>query len=1272
MSGCIADKGKISVSMKQKDTTSVAVLNANVATVQIINNQLVITGSGFNDVSEIKVKGNSLNQSFTIESKTSTKIIANSLSTFSFDVAKIFNLILSDANASATFPIDFSLCNASLNGIGFNCAVTAIDKDVLSYDAVSGKWKPRAATGINYLGAFNASTNPPVPTPKPFPSAGSYYIVSADGMIGTTSFVVGDWLISNGTVWQKIGNSTLVTSVFSRTGNVVAQEGDYNLDKLTDVDLSVAPVSGKVLKYNGSHWVAADDLSGGGAGSVVSSSIADGAVTDAKIVAVAASKITGTINSSQILDGTIVNADINTAAAIDYSKLNIPATSIPYAKLNIADGDIPAAKISGLTAVTTVLATTIVDADSTHSPDGNAVFDALGLKLDTAGGALTSAGTITNVPDPVAPLDVSNRQYVDTKLSKTGGTISGSLSVDTSVLLKGTTNYVTLKADAATAAYTLTLPASAGTSGQVLTTNGASPAILSWTTPSASGGAGTVTQVTGSGAISVSNTTTTPAITIATANTTTTGALSSTDWNTFNSKATGTLADGSIFIGNNLNVATARAVTGDVTITNAGVTSIGADKVLDSHIAANTISPSKLNGTRTIASYLRGDNTWSDFATDVRSVTLGTVTPTSATPYSPVSTGDTLSVAFNKTQGQLNYVAANAITKDGTNFLTGTTAIQGITARLTVPTPLIANLNDATNVQYVSTAISDAMAAGAWTVSGANVYRGAGNVGIGTTTTSSALSFGGTAAQKIAMERTTTADAVGNSLTLQAGGATATGATNRAGGNLILSSGISTGNKGSSILLQTAAVGSPGTTSNTPTTKVTITPEGNMGLGFTPWNAFGIYRLNGETTGDFISDNSDNVARYPSFRILNYGGSPAGSIGNPAFTLINSRGTNGSTTPVQAGDALGAFSFNGGTNVNGSYAEGASIWGTATENFTSTANGGNLSFYTTANATKIPKIRMFIDQNGYVGVNTIAPTTQMQVNGTVKATAFQGDGSALTGVSAGASGTDGLVQFASGGALSSSSGLRFISPGALALGPLSSNYNTSGSFYINDASSARAQIMLRNTITGNADGDGSNFAAVFNDLVIANYEAGYMGFLTSNTERMRILANGNVGIGVTTTTYKLEVNGSVAGTTAYATTSDERFKKDITKIPNALERLTSLDGVYYFFRNDEFPDKNFSHHREMGVIAQKVEKIFPEAVSKDEKGFRSVAYTMLIAPIIESIKEIKGWLIGHDQELLRHKREIASVKEQNAKLLEENAAIKSYLCSRDPKASICK
>ena len=466
---CVADQGKVSINLKRKKqeiTAPSTIAGASVSSVQIINHQLVITGSGLDAVDNVVVDGQSFNESFLIESKTATKIIANSVKAFSFDISKLFNLILSDANASATFPIDFSLCNATLNGKGFNCSIAAQDKDVLSYDLATNKWKPRSINGLSYQGSWDATDPLPATT-----TAGDYFIVS----VASAPYGVGDWIVWNGGNYDQINNSSTITSVFGRTNAIVATEGDYNLNLLTDVNIPTTPAVGKVLKFDGTHWVAGDDLSGGGAASVTSAEIANSAVTDAKIDTVSASKITGTLTSAQIADGAIVNADINAAAAIDYSKLNIPAGSIPYAKLNIANGDIPAAKISGLPAATSVLATTIVDADTTHAPDGNAVFDALGLKLNLTGGIL-SIGTISGVPTPTNSDDVANKGYTDTrdalKLAKAGDTMSGVLTLDSDLKIKGGANYVTVKGHATSATYNLVLPVNGGTNGYVLATDG--------------------------------------------------------------------------------------------------------------------------------------------------------------------------------------------------------------------------------------------------------------------------------------------------------------------------------------------------------------------------------------------------------------------------------------------------------------------------------------------------------------------------------------------------------------------------------------------------------------------------------------------------------------------------------------------------------------------------------------------------------------------------------------------------------------------------------
>jgi len=115
-----------------------------------------------------------------------------------------------------------------------------------------------------------------------------------------------------------------------------------------------------------------------------------------------------------------------------------------------------------------------------------------------------------------------------------------------------------------------------------------------------------------------------------------------------------------------------------------------------------------------------------------------------------------------------------------------------------------------------------------------------GNVGLGTTSPTNLLSFGGNAARKMWMERHTTANTAGNNLTIQSGGATAT-ATDKNGGDLILSSGTATGTGSSKVSIYTATAASTGTADNAPTVKVTVLGSGYMGIGtVTPTNLFNV------------------------------------------------------------------------------------------------------------------------------------------------------------------------------------------------------------------------------------------------------------------------------------------------------------------------------------------------------------------------------------------------------------------------------------------------
>jgi hypothetical protein len=92
----------------------------------------------------------------------------------------------------------------------------------------------------------------------------------------------------------------------------------------------------------------------------------------------------------------------------------------------------------------------------------------------------------------------------------------------------------------------------------------------------------------------------------------------------------------------------------------------------------------------------------------------------------------------------------------------------------------------------------------------------------------------------------------------------------------------------------------------------------------------------------------------------------------------------------------------------------------------------------------------------------------------------------------------------------------------------------------------------------------------------------------------------------------LETTGNIRGLAFYYT-SDGRLKKDITPISDSLDKLEKLNGVYFNWKDNNKPS--------MGLIAQDVEKVFPEAVSTNtENGMKSVDYGKMVAPLIEAVK----------------------------------------------------
>ena len=243
---CNYDRGTIVVTQQNK------VLS--IARIALVDNQFVLTGKNLQNVKTVKIKEGSTEVLLAVESVTATKIIANTLTNVTFSAGKFFEFILATSEASSTVNVNFSLCDSSLNGKGFNCSIAANDKDVLSFDATTNKWVPRNVNGLNYKGTFSAAGGV---DPGGSPDAGDYYIITVAGTINSVTYAVGDWISYSGDEWQKIANARTVLSVFGRTGNITARKGDYDLSNLTDVDFtSRTPVAGDVLKFVGGKWSA--------------------------------------------------------------------------------------------------------------------------------------------------------------------------------------------------------------------------------------------------------------------------------------------------------------------------------------------------------------------------------------------------------------------------------------------------------------------------------------------------------------------------------------------------------------------------------------------------------------------------------------------------------------------------------------------------------------------------------------------------------------------------------------------------------------------------------------------------------------------------------------------------------------------------------------------------------------------------------------------------------------------------------------------------------
>ena len=439
---------------------------------------------------------------------------------------------------------NISVTGGSMSGVTISdyvaTATKGVANGVASLDGsgtVPVSQLPAAVLGaLSYQGTWNASTNTPTLTSS-VGTKGYYYVVNVAGstnLNGITDWVVGDWAVFNGSVWQKVDNTDAVTSVNGYTGTVV----------LTAADVSAVPYTGATgaVDLNAKSLVNVSNL---GVGTTVVPTIKIRAVgdnnsssriamrgysSDANSSAIRVTKFRGTVAAPQAPQsgdslGKFELAGYGTTSSEGYPQASLEGLATE-AWGATARGTKAVIKVTPNTTTTQVTAVTI-------NQDSTAVF----ANTVTANGVLLTGntGTVTSVAATAG-----------TGISVTGSpiTTSGTLNITNTApdqvvsIASGTGISATGTYPAFTVTNTAPDQTVVLTAGTGISTSGTYPNFTITNTSPSSGG--TVTSVTGTSPV-VSSGGNTPAISMPAATTSVSGYLTSTDWNTFNNKGSGTV-----------------------------------------------------------------------------------------------------------------------------------------------------------------------------------------------------------------------------------------------------------------------------------------------------------------------------------------------------------------------------------------------------------------------------------------------------------------------------------------------------------------------------------------------------------------------------------------------------------------------------------------------------------------------------------------------------------------------------------------------------------